>query len=262
MPGSGKDSSRTFRGPAESGIRMESAVGRVGRIGAEGLAYESGKSVRGGKGLRVKIEKILQKSGSFDGQKALGMKLDAMQRPSSMSDAHDFAFRSPGADDEIGIMERLALDDQAVVASRFKRIRQTAKDASFVVMDRRCLAVHDAAIANDLAPEHMANALVSKTNSERRHQGREAFEDFVRDAGFFRSAWAGRNDQMAWLQSRDVVRLDLVIAHDAHIQSCVDLAKPLHEVVGKGVVVIDQQNHLLHFGFEIWDFGFKHASDC
>ncbi len=41
----------------------------------------------------------------------------------------------------------------------------------------------------------------------------------------------------------DLLERDLVVAHDSQIDSRVDLAEPLHEVVGERIVIIDQENH-------------------
>ena len=44
--------------------------------------------------------------------------------------------------------------------------------------------------------------------------------------------------------SRDLVERDLVVAMHLQVERRVDLAQPLHEVVGERIVVIDQQDHV------------------
>src|SRR5262249_5113754 len=87
---------------------------------------------------------VREQLGAFERQEALRVELHAVQRPLAVADAHDLALVGPGADDEVGVGERLALDDQAVVARRLERVGQPREDPLVVVVDRRRLAVHDA----------------------------------------------------------------------------------------------------------------------
>src|SRR5947209_5071227 len=72
-------------------------------------------------------QEVRQQFRPFQCQETLRVELDAMQRPSPVSDAHDLAFRRPGAYLEVRILERLTLDDQAVVARRLERARQAGE---------------------------------------------------------------------------------------------------------------------------------------
>ena len=119
------------------------------------------------------------------------MELDAVQRPGAMPHAHDFAFVGPGADDEIGIVERLAADNEAVIARRLERIGQAAKNTLVIVMNGRSLAVHDAFVAHHFAAENVADALMSQANAEDRHVGGEAAQHLVGDAGLARRTGPG-----------------------------------------------------------------------
>src|SRR6266852_4801525 len=58
--------------------------------------------------IMAKIHEVLQQLRPLQRQKTLRMKLHAVQRPGSMPNAHDLAFLGPGADDEIGMVERFA----------------------------------------------------------------------------------------------------------------------------------------------------------
>src|SRR5207244_657558 len=109
-------------------------------------------------------QKILQKPRSLHGQKALRMKLHAMQRPTPMPHAHDLVFVGPGRDHEIGVRERFAADHQTMVARGLKGIGQTLKDTLTVMMNERSFAVHHAIIAHHLAAEDMADALMPEAN--------------------------------------------------------------------------------------------------
>ena len=47
----------------------------------------------------------------------------------------------------------------------------------------------------------------------------------------------------AGLQREDFVDRDLVVAIDANLERRIDLAQPLHEVVGERIVVVDELDH-------------------
>src|SRR5690349_6477548 len=115
------------------------------------------------------FKEIAQQFRPFEREKTLGVELHAVQRPGAVPDAHDLALLRPGADDEIGVVERLAADDQRVVARRLKRVGQPAENALAVVEDRRRLAVHDADVADHFTPENVADALMAQTDSQHRH---------------------------------------------------------------------------------------------
>ena len=81
------------------------------------------------------VEEIAQKFRPFHSQETFRMKLDAVQRPGSMSYTHDLAFRRPGRDREIGVAKSFAPNDEAMVARRLEWIGQPAKNPLVVVMD-------------------------------------------------------------------------------------------------------------------------------
>ena len=71
----------------------------------------------------------------------------------------------------------------------------------------------------------------------------EPADDLVGDAGLTRRARPRRDDDVARLQGGDLVGRDLVVAIDAHVDGCIQLAQTLHQVVGERIVVIDEQDH-------------------
>ena len=72
------------------------------------------------------VQKIPQQLRTFEGEKAFGMKLHAVQRPGLVPYAHDLVFLGPGADDKIGIMKCLAADDEAVIRVASKGLERPA----------------------------------------------------------------------------------------------------------------------------------------
>src|SRR5690348_5062015 len=115
-----------------------------------------------------------------------------MERPGFMADAHDLPLIRPGADDEIGILESLALNDEAVITRRLERIRHTLENALVVMVDQRRFAMHDTDVAHHLAAEGLADALMPQTDAQDRRCLGEPFEHFVGDAGLIRRAGARR----------------------------------------------------------------------
>jgi len=61
--------------------------------------------------------------------------------------------------------------------------------------------------------------------------------DIAADASFIRSAWARGDTDTLWCQLTNASNVDGVITEDLHLRA--KLAKVLDEVVGKGIVVID-----------------------
>ena len=64
-----------------------------------------------------------------------------------------------------------------------------------------------------------------------------------RNARLVGRARAGRNDQVRGGEFVDFLGRDLVVAIHLDVQRGVDLAEPLHQVVGERVVVVDEQDH-------------------
>src|SRR3954468_6295790 len=84
------------------------------------------------KGLFFK--KICQKFFPLLGQKALRMILDPLQRPSFVTDAHNFVVVGPGGD-FIFTWQGAVLDDQAVVTRGGEGVRHPAVNRFAIVMD-------------------------------------------------------------------------------------------------------------------------------
>lgn len=179
---------------------------------------------------------------AFGSHETLGMKLHAFGLAAAMADAHHFVFVGPRGDFEFR-RNRVAANDEAVIASGFERIRHAAEHAFAVVMNKRRLAVHDSVVANDGAAENVAHALMAETHAEDRGRFRESANDFARNAGFGRRAWPGGNDDLLGFHGREFVDRRRVVADDFHFDLGVDLSDALHEVVSEAVVIVDEQDH-------------------
>ena len=169
------------------------------------------------------------------------MELDAFDAEFAVAEAHDGAIGSLGGNFE-RTRERFALDDQRVIARGLKILREAAKDRFAIVVNFAGFPVHDFWRANYAAAKCGANCLVAEANTENWNFPREALDERNTDAGFFRRAGAGRDHDAVGAELFDFIERDLVVAADLEFLS--HLAEILCQVVGEGVVVIEEQNHL------------------
>src|SRR4051794_34193629 len=113
------------------------------------------------------------------------MKLHPFGRATAMADAHHFVFVGPRSDFEFR-RNRISMNDEAVITGSLERIRHAAEHTLPIVMNERRLAMHDAVVANDGAPENVPHALMTETDSENWSGFGKAFDDVARNARFGR----------------------------------------------------------------------------
>src|SRR5450759_5900035 len=107
------------------------------------------------------LQKIRQYFVSMFGEYRLGVELHAMYCQGPVAHAHDLAVVGPSRYFKT-VRQRLALDHQRVVARCGERIRQAGEYAGVVVMDRRCLAVHQLFGVVDAPAERLADVLMTE----------------------------------------------------------------------------------------------------
>lgn len=71
-------------------------------------------------------------------------------------------------------------------------------------------------------------------------------------------AGPGRNDNVRWLQLLDFFRSNLIVSIYLNIQRRIEFAESLDEIVGKGIVVIDKQNHWIRTAWVSSEFIFSY----
>jgi hypothetical protein len=182
------------------------------------------------------------------GQKTFGMELHAEQRFGAVLDGHDFARTvggiAPGGHFQF-LGQCVGLDHEAVITGGLKRIVDALKQGAAVVADLIDLAVHESTRADDLSAEGLADGLMPQADAQDRQLAGEFGDTFDRDAGFAGGAGTGRDNEPVGLAREDFVDGDLVVAVDLDVERGVDLTQALDQVVGEGVVVIDDLNHEL-----------------
>ena len=101
--------------------------------------------------------------------------------------------------------------------------------------------MHEAAGADDIATEDVADGLMAEADAEEGGGFTEALDHGAADASFLGGAGAGGDADVVWIELSYLIQSDLVVAADFHDGS--HLAEVLDEVVGEGVVVVDDEEH-------------------
>src|SRR5215813_7609724 len=133
--------------------------------------------------------------------------------------------------------EALLRDDQGMIAGGGHGTWGALKNRSVVMIDVADFSVHNFAGAHDISTEGSPDRLVSQTDAEHRFLSGKIFQEINADAGLLRSAWAGGNHNMGRLEPLDFLACDLVVT--PHFYFLTHFTKVLHQVVGEGVVIIE-----------------------
>ena len=176
------------------------------------------------------------------------MKLNTIQRGAASftslpPEGHDFVIIRPGTHLEISI-EGFPVNDKRVISGGDEGVFDTLEDALFVMMNLRRLAVHD-----DRMPMHShavasGNRLVPETNPENGDFSLKMIDQIAAHPGLIRGAGSGREYEMIRLKSLGLLHRYLVIANNLHGNGRIEFSDALHEVVGEGIVIIDEQEHV------------------
>src|ERR1035438_9965690 len=112
-----------------------------------------------------------------------------------------------------------------------------------VMLNERGLAVHHAVVDDDVAAEDVADPLVPKADAKQRDSRTKGADDLVRQPRFARRARSRGNQDALGGQRADLLNGNAVVAVD--LQLHLHLPQVLHQVVGEGVVVINDQHHII-----------------
>src|ERR1019366_8990419 len=123
------------------------------------------------------------------------------------------------------------------------------------MFDGAGLAVHEGGGTNNFAAEGRANRLMAEAHAQQRHAPCEMADQFDADASFLRGARAGRDHDAIGTKLLNPANRDLVIT--AHHYLLTQFAEVLHQVVGEGVVIIQNKDHKFSFEFPVSSFEVK-----
>ena len=110
-------------------------------------------------------------------------------------------------------------------------------------MDFAGLAVEEFRGANDFAAEGGADGLMPEANAQDRKFPGETLDQLHGNAGLLGRARPRGNDNLVRLALGDFLDGDFVVA--VHLHLTAKLTEILSQVVGKGVVVVEQQDHVI-----------------
>ena len=188
--------------------------------------------------------------GALVGGEAFRMELEALDIELLVADAHDFLlvrrerWRRSGGYDKIAVQPG-GIDDQGVIAHRLEGITQTGENTPAVMIDQRGLAVHAALGPDDLAAEHLGNALVAQTNAQDGDLAGPEADDFVAVVGLLGSAGAGRDNEVAGTELFEVATANSIVAENLDRRLTGQNRNRLDEVVGERIVIINN-HHAFH----------------
>lgn len=128
-----------------------------------------------------------------------------------------------------------------MVACCRKGIGDFFEEGLSVVVNLRDLSVHDALRPDHLSAEDFSNALVAETDPEKGDFAAEFPDHFIGNSRFLGRAGPRRDDDLSGLQATNLLGRDFIISIHDGVGS--ELAKVLNQVIGEGVVIINDQNH-------------------
>ena len=172
------------------------------------------------------------------------MELHPFHGELAVAQPHDDAVVCPGAGLEAcGKIPH----HQRVVAGGREGIRDAAEDGESVVVDVGGLAVD-----GELAPRHhgaegLADRLMAKAHPQDGDHACEAAHQADADAGLVGGTRSGRHHDVRGFALQDLLHRDRVVAVDGDVAGGY-LPQVLHQVVGEGIVVVEDQD----VGLDAW----------
>src|SRR5581483_11359201 len=145
---------------------------------------------RGVRALGADADEVREDAPPRRRRDALGMELDAEERPVAMLERHDDAVRRVRRLAE-RLRERRALGAERVVARRRERARHAVEERAAPVAHLARLPVDDRAGADDLTALRLDERLVPEADAEHGDPRVEALHDLEEPPGVARVAGAG-----------------------------------------------------------------------
>ena len=174
------------------------------------------------------------------GQDGLRVELDTLNRKIPMTQSHDQSISRRRRDLQT-LRQGFAFHHQRMIARRQKTIGQPTKNSPIVMADFARLPVHQVRRGDYATAENLANRLVAQANTQNRLLGFKGLDDFQRDARLIRGPRSRRNHDAFRVELGNLRDIDLVVPENLDLLS--QFAQVLDKIVGKGIVIIDHQNH-------------------
>src|SRR6478672_12677623 len=126
-----------------------------------------------------------------------------------------------------------------MITGGFERLRHVFKNARAVVRNYRRFPVHQFRGTRNFAAENFADTLVTEANAEQWNLRSEFTNDVATNSRVARPARSGRDADAFRTKLSNVSRARLVVAFHQNVRA--QLTENLREVVGKRIVIIDQE---------------------
>ena len=176
------------------------------------------------------------------------MELDTFDGEFAMAEGHDRLAIGGASRDFKLAWEVSVFNDERVVAGAGHRKGNVGEDGFAIMVDFARLPVHQPGSADDVTAKGCTDRLVTETYTKdrnlraaRRAEGGEVLDEVDADAGILWGAGTWGDEDPVGMQRFDFGWCELVIAANDHLGT--QLAHVLDQVVGKGVVVVQDEDH-------------------
>lgn len=177
------------------------------------------------------------------GSDGFGVKLHAVDRQFTVLQSHYRAILQLCRDFQT-LGQALTVHHKRMVTRCCKRAWQSFKQTFARMLHLSYLAMDDLVAAHNLAAEGLANALMTKANPDQGCARLRRQRDHLKaNTRLIRIARPGREHHPSRIERHRVARAKCVIAHNLNI--CAKFAQIMHQIIGKTVVIIDQQQHVV-----------------
>ena len=191
------------------------------------------------------MEKVGEKTLTEVAADGFGMKLNPFNGQRLVPQAHDFPVRGPGGYFQ-HLGHRRRIHCKAVVSGESAGAGKVAEYPFAVHLDGLNFAVHDVPGLDDHTAEGLRQALVSKTDSQNGDAAGKGSDGLNGNPCFPGRTGAGGYDEAARVQGFEFGHGHFVISDNLHFLVRVvldDVADHLVDVVGEGIVVVDEDDH-------------------
>src|SRR5579859_2119236 len=172
------------------------------------------------------------------------MELNTFDREPAMAQSHNHAraVGFPGLRADLQLLRQALFGDNQRMVARGGHGRWGILEQGPTVMaDLADLAVHDLAGAHHVAAEGHADGLMPQADTEHWLLSGKVANQIDADARLLRRARARRNHNVAGPHGFYLLRGNLIVA--AHLNFFPQFTQILDQVVGEGVVVVEDEDH-------------------
>ena len=169
-----------------------------------------------------------------------GVELNAEDRSLAMPDGHDATIVVTGGRDFQARRQVFCPDGQRMIPCHVHRAGAARKQICAVMSDRTGHAM-PGGIAYDVAPKGRPDRLMSQADTQYRESVGSTPDQFNAAPRFGRPVGAGRKDQCRGSQRQRLFGGDAIAADHTRLRP--RKAKIPSQIVDKGVLIIQQQNH-------------------